>query len=657
MAVTVQIINKVINEVCSECQAALLMKKYLEESFTNSIQGKIYIAYGLTLCGQEVRDIDLLVTGHLQNYKIPAYYSNGEAFPKKALIVDNFCYVIELKEHTSDKVLKHNTHIYVEYEGEYKDATEQNERQRYSFLKYFNNLVGYKPFVCNALWLKSIDSISFNELKDTNPIGALPSKFSFKDLIDLYIVQGGNPYYNQADGAYHISAVPPTNGKRFIQDVKTKVFSEKRLPVGQTKKKLDLLQQKELNEEVEKTAIGKKLTIFAGRAGAGKTFKLIVSALHLANNVTGKRALLLTYNHALVGDIRHMLEYLDIPDAVDNYTVQVQTLQRFFIQLMDAFGINYEDYEGDSFEERYYRALNELNTFVKETVTKKDLKCLKDDNKSTIDWDYILIDEGQDWHNVEKELLFNIYGVTRIIVADGIDQFNRSNPKQIWGEGIDDDNIDLRKESRGLRQKSNLNLFVNALASELNLNQWKVRLNNEFIGGRVIIRKEYDNILHKDLVDYNAKCGCENYDILFLCTHQMTVKDKQDYHHFAKLDSWKQNGIVLFDGTNEQLRSQYSTNPAECRLYQYESCRGLEGWCTICMHFDELMDNKVREYTEYRDQNVVPNTIEKEAYLWSLIPLTRPVDTLVITVKNPDSKIAKIFQKLAGKFDFVDCQL
>ena len=40
--------------------------------------------------------------------------------------------------------------------------------------------------------------------------------------------------------------------------------------------------------------------------------------------------------------------------------------------------------------------------------------------------------------------------------------------------------------------------------------------------------------------------------------------------------------------------------------------------------------------------------------LWSLIPLTRPMDTLIITLKNPDSEIGKILKKIANNFsDYV----
>jgi hypothetical protein len=46
------------------------------------------------------------------------------------------------------------------------------------------------------------------------------------------------------------------------------------------------------------------------------------------------------------------------------------------------------------------------------------------------------------------------------------------------------------------------------------------------------------------------------------------------------------------------------------------------------------------------------------AYLWSLIPLTRAIDTLVITLRNPNSKIGQLLKELHTQYpDFIDWQM
>ena len=85
------------------------------------------------------------------------------------------------------------------------------------------------------------------------------------------------------------------------------------------------------------------------------------------------------------------------------------------------------------------------------------------------------------------------------------------------------------------------------------------------------------------------------------------------------------------------------TNNHECRVYTYESCRGLEAWATVCLRFGELFteehphDYKVIEYSMARDYMLT---------LWTLIPLTRAVDRLVLIVK-PEGKIHRLLKELA----------
>ena len=127
MSVSINIVNKVIDKTNNECKAALDLKAMLEKSFSERTSGNIGIAYGLTLCGQDVRDIDLFLFGKLDNFVLPNYYTNNPIYKKKNLKVDGFCIAIELKEHPSNRVSFCNTHAHVEYHGSWKDATEQNE--------------------------------------------------------------------------------------------------------------------------------------------------------------------------------------------------------------------------------------------------------------------------------------------------------------------------------------------------------------------------------------------------------------------------------------------------------------------------------------------------------------------------------------------------
>lgn len=653
MSVKINIINPTPDRNSQEAIAAEKLQQMLTQSIPNNVNGEIIIAYSLTLCGQDVRDVDLLLLGRFENCVYPSYYTNDPHYPKKDLVIDGFCITIELKGHKSDLVKYERTHIFVNYNG-WKDATEQNEKQRYSFKNYFENECCYEPKVSNFIWLNGVTPNQFKAKISRNPIGALPSEFTFRDIINTYLVQGIKPSYDKNDKKYHI--ISSSNGEDVLADARKTIFSTRLIPQGQTKKRIEILKQETIQKELENYPMGEKLTILDGKAGTGKTFRLIQAALRLATKESGKRCVILTYNHALVSDIRRLLHFLNIPDGIDTYTVQIQTLHSFFIQLMKALSIETSKISGYRFEIEYERALEELKELVINIMDSSDIKCLKADNKFAIDWDYILIDEGQDWPNTEKEILFTIYGRSNIIVADGIDQFSRGYIKQNWGGGISNNEKFEKGFKTGQRQHPNLVNFVNAYAKEQGLD-WEIIPENKtyWSGGQVFIMRGDDlpktyPALFKRLEEFE----CDNYDLLFLVPPSMVTGEDEDKKHFVDTDKWRDDGIVFFDGTSNR-REQYPTKAEECRMFQYESCRGLESWITVCLNFDEFIEFKKTQaknmsFPQRLALDSKKDRCDKYVKLWSLIPLSRPMDTLIITLKNPDSEIGKILKKIANNY-------
>ena len=136
---------------------------------------------------------------------------------------------------------------------------------------------------------------------------------------------------------------------------------------------------------------------------------------------------------------------------------------------------------------------------IVKTCKKDDIETLKDIAETPIDWDYILIDEAQDFCDIEKKILIKIYGPNRLIVADGIDQFMRTTHRQIWEKDIDRDLVKKVKPMElERRQKANLVSFVNAFAKLSNLD-WKVRPNNNLPGGEIKIYPQFNNQIYKNL--------------------------------------------------------------------------------------------------------------------------------------------------------------
>ena len=389
-----------------------------------------------------------------------------------------------------------------------------------------------------------------------------------------------------------------------------------------------------------------------GRAGTGKTVQLLQLAFYLANPENDNRCLLLTYNHALVCDIRRLIDFSNIPTGIDSRTVSIKTIDSFFQELMITCGIihKYLDPTDSKYPQQYRQSLNELHKYITEELRSEDFETLKEIDGSNIDWDYILIDEAQDWSDLEKNILFKVYGPQCIIVADGVDQFVRSNHKQNWNKGLGQQYVPYSKELKiEMRQKSNLVRFLNAYSKELQLD-WSIKENNNLLGGKIKIYNHYNSNIHINLLKNCKQNECENYDLLILVPPSLVVKDERGTH-FSKFELYKEVGIQLFDGTNFNNRTRYPTKDLS-RVYQYDSCRGLEGWVVVCQAFDELIKYKTESYTA--DPNYLgldqDAAKKKFVYTWSLMPLTRPVDTLVITLNDANSEIGRILYGLSQKF-------
>ncbi|MBK8873704.1 MAG: PhoH family protein [Bacteroidetes bacterium] len=96
---------------------------------------------------------------------------------------------------------------------------------------------------------------------------------------------------------------------------------------------MEHITSKLLDQQQYAKAIGEKLIVISGRAGTGKTIKLLRIACDLAQN-KGARSLILTYNHALVSDIKRTFALIEIPDGIDEYCINIATLHKFFYELL-----------------------------------------------------------------------------------------------------------------------------------------------------------------------------------------------------------------------------------------------------------------------------------------------------------------------------------
>src|ERR1035437_1958674 len=664
MAISIGI--KTNHEESSETMAANQLKKQLEKELSGISQftkGEILIISNITLFGQETKDIDIVMIGILQNFKLQinsnAKDKNNIQLQeiKRDIYINSFCYVIEVKDHSYSGVKQDGLNLLVKYNQKWSDATSQSEKQKYALVNYLFEHLGFSPNICNFIWLKNISSKELLQLNQNHKDNLLPSSFSLIDIVTKSTYQS-TPFKPDNQSYCIINCVNRANTDLFDLKSLEKVFnlfSEVRMALGElTRKKIEQITSISLDKQQYGQYIGKKLTIIAGRAGTGKTVRLLRIACDLAVN-KGSRSLILTYNHALVSDIRRVLALAGIPDGVDSYTVQISTLHKFFFQIFGSLGLGDKIVEQEgSYNDNFQKKMVELFEFLgAKLIDEKDIQELMKKEHEAVGWDYILIDEAQDWNDVEKKVLFKIFGQEKIVVADGVDQFIRGSQKQIWTRGIHQNNFHKKTETKGLRQKYNLVNFVNCFARVSGLT-WEVTPDEKLYGGRIIIStKPYNADLHKRIL---ADCIADKnsaYDMLILTPPNLVDRSNPDRIHFKQYEEYLRQGIKVYDGTNNTIRTQYPTNLELCRLFQYDSCRGLEGWTAVCLDFDQLFQYKMDSYVDVQNEELTLESPEERANrfvsLWTLMPLTRAIDTLVITLSDSNGEMGRRLKEVGKK--------
>lgn len=201
----ISIINESISSLTTESQAAKQLKDMLAASVPNDIKGQIKIVANVSLPDQVVKDIDLVVWGDLSNCILPHFYTNETTKSTKDLQVKDFFLVIELKSHPADKVYCQDSHLFVKYADEGKDATAQNENQCLS-MQHYLKINDISISVSNAIWFNSIKKDELYKITSNRYYGALPNEFTFKDLITTIIEQGLKPTRDLLNDRYVLTA-------------------------------------------------------------------------------------------------------------------------------------------------------------------------------------------------------------------------------------------------------------------------------------------------------------------------------------------------------------------------------------------------------------------------------------------------------------------
>lgn len=302
----------------------------------------------------------------------------------------------------------------------------------------------------------------------------------------------------------------------------------------------------------------------------------------------------------------------------------------------------------------------------------------------------LFVDEAQDCHRFEKEILFTIFGYDNIIIANGgKEQLIRYSEICDWD--VHNNQRVLKysysKRPRSFRMKPAIAKLVNHVAKTFNINVDIIPEETED-HGHIIIDKKYGIDIQqkidaiKYLDTFGKRQGCTSYEsLLLLCPSDITNKNKEtdnvsdideiedsknitiNEFNVIKEDSntlkedWpiikeasKQIGEFQFWNTtgNVDKRKQSVPGSLSVRSIYYESCRGIEAWSVMCFALDHFFKNKRQE--DEADNYLLNDMFyqlepekRKDMYAatWVLMALTRAIDTCYIELEDLESSLSK----------------
>lgn len=297
----------------------------------------------------------------------------------------------------------------------------------------------------------------------------------------------------------------------------------------------------------------------------------------------------------------------------------------------------------------------------------------------------LIIDECQDFHFYEKEILYALRGSENLVVATGgKEQLIRHSKMLDWSvsKGIKISHQLFSLTSGSYRQKQNIISFVNKF-SELFGFDLNLKSVSESKGlGKVIIDTRIKNeIVNAEIATELKNNGeinkCSGYEsVMFLIpskkyTHKKVsegfVINEKDYvsktdistnRKTLNLDVLDRCGYFSWDGVSENKSKLKVPFQSETRIIHYESCRGLESWSVCCMSLDEYFSFKrmTKEAENYASDDLYLTENErrdKYAALWCLMAFTRPIDTLYIHIENSESELGRKILKISTQCEGV----
>lgn len=634
----------------NEYSAALHLRRLLLNLWPDLGQSKTDVAkifVGLKIYGQRVEDLDLVVIASFdtpRQFDVEGtfYPRDGAPFVPRTASVKNLALVVEVKLHDATGVRFANAVASVRYwkngEAQWECVTEKNRIQMFAFKEYLDQLgVG-------DVWVQNI--VLFMGLREADlpkrPHNSVAADASMARILNT-LGQVSHPIRHERHAYLSFGS------KQALDALLHSTLFRTLEPTPLDRRRMDGIAKSAVSADLM-ADLGKKQIVLRGRGGVGKTVALLQMA-YRAFDTNSQRALVLTYNKALVADMRRTMALMGVPRSVEKGGIAVETVHALMRRLLIRFGLIDA---GDAFLERYDEHKGTLVKYLAAgTISAADVARLRQDHAEDFAFDLVFVDEGQDWPSDEIEVLRQLFGTERLVISDGVDQYVRESVAD-WSLNLPQAVRKTQRLTRCLRMKANLAAFVGDVARDLGVSEWDLQPNTDAVGGRVLLvygDLASNSALYRRLRNEAMDLGNYPVDMLGCVPPDLVSAGGSGCLPGTTL---MRDGAAVWDGTMQDVRESFPTERDALRLVQYESCRGLEGWTVISYALDQFWDYKLRQSRLLNAANgtgavQADETARDQAARWILIPLTRAIDTLVLNVRDRSHSIAQVLERAAGK--------
>ena len=112
----------------------------------------------------------------------------------------------------------------------------------------------------------------------------------------------------------------------------------------------------------------------------------------------------------------------------------------------------------------------------------------------------------------------------------------------------------------------------------------------------------------------------------------------------------RSHGRPVWDGASRVARRDIPRDTGEARVVQYHGCRGLEAWTVVAAALDRFWDQQ-QASADLREGDLASPAEQgrRHAARWCMIPLSRAMDTLVISIDDAGSEMGRALRSVAAR--------